>query len=661
VTTGTRRLTRTSFDYEVEVNMPVCSNRLGHKWVYLAASCVVAGHATTALAVDNIYSWLGPPDALGNTSWSTLANWVNGTIPPLTPAAGDNSILWYGGALNLGTMQQNTTGGSSLDADYTFHQIVVDPYTIAGFPAAGTLTTTGAASRNIFLGAGGIISNTTGAATFNLHSASSATSRKLILTADQTWSHSNIDAIFIVRREIEGNFKITKQGAGTIELQGTNLNWTGGLDIQDGFIRTSTNTTVLGQGTISSISDNNTGISLSSTLDQTIAGPMILGGTGSFAFRGSNAVTVNNTVTLTSDKVVSTSVSNVTKPVTFNGSILGTGFVMTKTGSGGVMILKAANTNGGFVAGAGTLQADNDNQLGAAGAAMGLGTGAGSLQGIFQPTAAIDASPRAVNLNLTGGVIHTNGFATSFGAVSGTGPFGKDGDGVLTVASVQAPSLTITAGTLRIATNGGSLGTSVVKALSIAGDTLPTAKLDLEDNDLVIDYDVLAEASPIATITAQIIAGRASGSWNGNGIASSAAAGDASKALGVADNVTLNKTSFSGQTVDPTSVLVKFTYLGDSDLNGQVDVNDLGSLASSWQSAGGWVNGDFDYSGSVDVGDLGLLATNWQAGVGNPLGPSLVDALDALGLPSTSVPEPIGLGALLLGVWPLKRPRRRNS
>jgi hypothetical protein len=60
-----------------------------------------------------------------------------------------------------------------------------------------------------------------------------------------------------------------------------------------------------------------------------------------------------------------------------------------------------------------------------------------------------------------------------------------------------------------------------------------------------------------------------------------------------------------------------------------------------------WTDGDFDYNGTIDVNDLGLLATNWQAGViSPPLGPSLDQALAALGLPSVSVPEPAG--AMLL-------------
>ena len=105
---------------------------------------------------------------------------------------------------------------------------------------------------------------------------------------------------------------------------------------------------------------------------------------------------------------------------------------------------------------------------------------------------------------------------------------------------------------------------------------------------------------------------------------------------------------------------MRWTFVGDTDLNGLVDVADLGRLASNWQTSGTWFGGDFDYNGTIDVNDLGLLASNWQAGVGNPLGPSLNDALQALGLPSVSVPEPTMIGLLGLMPWSqLGRARRR--
>jgi hypothetical protein len=129
---------------------------------------------------------------------------------------------------------------------------------------------------------------------------------------------------------------------------------------------------------------------------------------------------------------------------------------------------------------------------------------------------------------------------------------------------------------------------------------------------------------------------------------------DPQRRLGYADNAVLGLTELHGQSVDPGSTLVAFTYAGDSNLDGRVDVADLGALASHWQSSAEWIGGDFDYSGLVDVADLGLLAGNWQL---SEL--SLQQALGALGLPSVSVPEPataLACAAIALGCRRRRRP-----
>jgi hypothetical protein len=162
-----------------------------------------------------------------------------------------------------------------------------------------------------------------------------------------------------------------------------------------------------------------------------------------------------------------------------------------------------------------------------------------------------------------------------------------------------------------------------------------------------VTIDYRGQGSPAATIKAQLASGYASGAWNGEGImTSSAVAGQTS--LGWKDDAATE------------SIVVKHTYYGDTDLNGQVDVSDLGALATAWQTSGVWGQGDFDYSGFIDVADLGKLATNWQAGVGNPLGPgSLGEALASLGLADVSVPEPGSIALISLGLMALVSRRRR--
>jgi CHRD domain len=93
---------------------------------------------------------------------------------------------------------------------------------------------------------------------------------------------------------------------------------------------------------------------------------------------------------------------------------------------------------------------------------------------------------------------------------------------------------------------------------------------------------------------------------------------------------------------------------GDADINGGVDVADLGILASNWQASGNWLKGDFDNSGFIDVNDLGMLASNWQAGVGPGPAASLEAALASVGLGAFAIPEPQGAILLLTLLLPLR-------
>ena len=94
---------------------------------------------------------------------------------------------------------------------------------------------------------------------------------------------------------------------------------------------------------------------------------------------------------------------------------------------------------------------------------------------------------------------------------------------------------------------------------------------------MVLDY---TGASPLATVQDQIRSGYASGHWNGQGITSGTALfaaigsghataigyGEASTVLGGSGG------TFDGLTVDNTAVLLRYTYAGDANLDGVVNV-----------------------------------------------------------------------------------------
>jgi hypothetical protein len=68
-----------------------------------------------------------------------------------------------------------------------------------------------------------------------------------------------------------------------------------------------------------------------------------------------------------------------------------------------------------------------------------------------------------------------------------------------------------------------------------------------------------------------------------------------------------------GKLLGSSSDIPLFVLAGDADHDRDIDVNDLGILATHWQqSPRTFSQGDFDYNGTVDVNDLGILATKWQ-------------------------------------------------
>ena len=253
------------------------------------------------------------------------------------------------------------------------------------------------------------------------------------------------------------------------------------------------------------------------------------------------------------------------------------------------------------------------------------------------------SAPVVLNDDTTITTAASTGIALS-GGVSGAGKtLTVAGSGTAQLQNVRAGGLNVNA-SAKIAANAianDPVGASVVNTFAIDS----SASLDLTNNSMVIDYDTVGTLVDDTRLMLQ--SGKLTSSSTGGKI-------------GYGDNAVLAKGSFAGQTPDSTSLLIKFTYGGDANLDGQVDISDLGALATAWQTSAPWTGGDFDYSGFVDISDLGLLATNWQLGVGSPLGPSFDEALASVGLAGVSVPEPTALGLLGLCLAGVAWRRRRN-
>jgi hypothetical protein len=175
--------------------------------------------------------------------------------------------------------------------------------------------------------------------------------------------------------------------------------------------------------------------------------------------------------------------------------------------------------------------------------------------------------------------------------------------------------------------NGTNAATSVVTSLAIGTG----ATLDINDNALIVNY---TGASPAAAIRAKIIAGRGgagigNGTWTGAGITSSTvAAANAAESnalsVGYAENATLPLgayTSFRGESVDETAVLIVPTRTADANLDGVVNDDDVTIIGASFAPGvpqPEWALGDFDYNGFVDDDDVTLLGAFYDPTAASP-------------------------------------------
>jgi hypothetical protein len=198
--------------------------------------------------------------------------------------------------------------------------------------------------------------------------------------------------------------------------------------------------------------------------------------------------------------------------------------------------------------------------------------------------------------------------------------------------------MTINAGAVQIPADGTAAGTSKVQSLMIIG----TGLLDLTNNNFILDY---TGATPVNNVRLML----KSGVDSGIGIASSLAA-TGSMMLGYADNAVLGLSTFGGQTVDSTSILIGYTLIGDTNLDGTVNVTDLANLAKNFGSGANWTGGDFNYDGVCNVVDLADLAGNF----GQSVGGTATSAAAAIAVPEPSLLSSIGVLALSM----IRRRRR---
>ena len=185
------------------------------------------------------------------------------------------------------------------------------------------------------------------------------------------------------------------------------------------------------------------------------------------------------------------------------------------------------------------------------------------------------------------------------------------------IVPVALGTLNIAAGANAVVANAVShadrdvLQLSAISIAGSAGNWLGT--LDLGGNDLDLGTGGLTVASSLAA------QGYQSGTWSGKGITSSLAQSDTTHltALGVILNSTGTAAlygngsalgPFDGLNPPATDVLIKYTYYGDTNLDGKIDGSDYSRLDSGFlTSKTGWYNGDLNFDSAIDGSDYTLM------------------------------------------------------
>jgi len=444
---------------------------------------------------------------------------------------------------------------------------------------------------------------------------------------------------------------LIKSGSGTQTLSGPNT-FSGGVTLAAGTLKLGSTTALGATAGTFTISGG--------TLDSTVVGlvnananPITIN--GDFAFAGTNNLNLGiGAVSLGAAGGPSRTITVNAGTLTLGGTISNgtTATTLVKAGIG--TLTTAAITAGTVNHNAGILNAasvtsTNFNVYSAANV-----TGAVNVGSTLVSTAGSLAAASHTGGSL--GVYGSANYGTGSVNLTGAAAVGNGADAAtLSAEKVVANSLTILSdGTVSVS---GKTRTSVLSSLVFAGtEEAPLGKFDLGDGLLAINY---TGSSPLAAIQKAIIEAFNGGNWAGNGITSQLLIDNPTGKFGIGyvDNNLLPK-PFGAATpfgdyfgADDTTVLVRYTLIGDVNLDGIINDADISLVTNNiGQTGGGWLGGDvFGYDNIVNDSDISLTTNNIGQSVGQ-----LTGGISEL----SAVPEPATLALLALGGLMALRRRR---
>jgi hypothetical protein len=271
----------------------------------------------------------------------------------------------------------------------------------------------------------------------------------------------------------------------------------------------------------------------------------------------------------------------------------------------------SAAASADFAVGSGANLAINLNAAGAVSISQSGGTITAAENGVqltFTGIASISVTDTASNdvLNFNGPVSAPVAFSNA-----GTATINVDAGTLIFAAS---PGNSVNLGALVVADGAGAQVTAATTdsptTLSLGALALgQNATLDLTNNVLLLNYG--AGADPISAVQQLITSGYSGGAWNGPGILSSTSPANPSYALGYADAADPGNPAGLGS----GQIEIRYTLVGDANLDGKVNGADFAILASNFnQAVAGWDNGDFNYDGKANGADFAMLSANFNQG-----------------------------------------------
>lgn len=323
----------------LDVTKPVVGNVNG--------TMTTTGNVVTSAANGIAYM------TVGGTDWATTSS---GNVIATTTYTNDNiGSLTATTNLRLSAAQTmtaaNTTGTllfNGTAADYTF--------STGGFNLtinAGGILMSSAATKNVTISSGNILGQASASDELVIIQNSAAT-----LTIGSN----------IINNGSNGTI-VTKSGAGKLVLNGTNT-YSGNTYLNSGTLVVGS-TTALG-ATGSTLNIDGGSLDANSTI--TLANNNAQKWTNNWTFVGTNDLNMGTgAITMANNTTVTTTAKN----LTLGGAISGSGFTLTKNGSGSLILTNGSSTySGGTVINAGVLEASGNNSLGAAGSNVTVTSGA---------------------------------------------------------------------------------------------------------------------------------------------------------------------------------------------------------------------------------------------------------------------------------------------